>query len=681
MGMLLKTALGVIRLSTVIAYTNKLINEISPYLLQHAHNPVDWYPWGNEAFERAEREDKPVFLSVGYSTCHWCHVMAHECFEDQEVAEALNRDFVCIKVDREERPDVDAYAMDACQAMTGSGGWPLSVFMDRKKNIFFAGTYFPKRDAMGIPGFLTILERIRVLWRSDRDDLLQQSEELQKSLRAEEAKAAPVDFNVPEQVFRSLERAFDPEFGGFSGAPKFPSPQNLLFLLRYHAATGDKKALALCEKTLKAMRRGGMYDQLGFGFCRYSTDRRWLIPHFEKMLEDNALLCIAYTEAFQCTGEPLFEQTVRELFTFLTGTFQRTEGGFFSALDADSEGEEGRYYAFSPEEVRAALGENAEEFCGWFGIREPGNFKGKSIPNLIGSEIPEGRRKDADRLRAELLRYRSRRVPPSLDDKLVTARNGLAIAALAFAGRVLADAEMMSAARRAADFFLCGMTGEDGRLRRAFRERPSEVPGFAEDYSFLIWGLIELYQNSLMPEYLDAALRLNGVFREDFYDEERGGYFSASRKGERMPVFRKEISDSSAPSANAVQVWNLIRLARLSGEPELEEQAVRTLENFLPEISRFPAACPTAASAVLYLRDGGTDVSLTRGCPDTLRPMLDVLRSDYRPFLTLRRNGTETAVTEAAVCTRRVCFPSALSPEQLLSTLEESAPDKSKKEK
>ncbi len=661
-------------------HTNKLIDEKSPYLLQHAHNPVDWFPWGDEAFQKAKTENKPIFLSIGYSTCHWCHVMAHESFEDEETAEVLNRDFVCIKVDREERPDVDAYAMEACLAMTGSGGWPLSIFMDWQKNIFFAGTYFPKGDAMGMPGLLTLLERVRVLWRSDRESLQKQSEELLKSMRVRETKAAPVDYSVPEQVFRSLEHAFDPEFGGFSGAPKFPSPQNLLFLLRYYAVSGDKKALELCTATLKAMRRGGIYDQIGFGFCRYSTDRRWLVPHFEKMLEDNALLCLVYAEAFQCTEEPLFERTVRELFTFLTETFQSEEGGFTSALDADSEGEEGRFYIFSPEEVRSVLGENAKEFCNWFGIREPGNFKGKSIANFIGSEVPEGRREDAERWREELLRYRSKRVPPSLDDKQVTARNSLAIAALAFAGRVLADAQMMEAARRAADFVRNRMTREDGRLLRTFRKEPSNVPGFAEDYAYFIWGLIELYQSCLRPEYLDAALRINRAFREDFYDEERGGYFSSSRRGEQMPVSRKEIADGSAPCANAVQVWNLIRLARLSEETELEEQAVQTLESFLPEISRFPAACPTAASAILYRKNGGTDVSLSRGCPDTLRPMLDVLRMVYRPFLTLRRSKTETAVTEADVCTSRVCFPAALSPEQLLITLENSVPFKGENE-
>ena len=443
---------------------NRLIYEKSPYLLQHAHNPVDWYPWGDEAFEKAKRENKPVFLSIGYSTCHWCHVMERECFEDEEVARTMNRAFVSVKVDREERPDVDDYYMELCQRMTGSGGWPLSVFLDPDGKAFFAGTYFPKQDRPGMAGFLTLLGRIEFLWKSSRKQIAGLTEQIGRRTAPRCQRPAPVDDSLPERTFRALEQSFEKTYGGFSAAPKFPSPQNLLFLLRYHSVTGNAKALDMCERTLDGMRRGGIYDQIGFGFCRYSTDRLWLIPHFEKMLSDNALLCLAYTEGWQATGKEAYRRTAEEILSYLTGRMQSENGGFYTAEDADSEGVEGKYYTFTPSELRPVLGPGTEEFCSLFGIAENGNFNGKSIPNLLSGKIPKERRAFAESCRRRVLAYREKRPAPFLDDKILPSRTGLAIAALSFAARAFGEEKYLAAARRAAKFVLSSMIRQDGSL-------------------------------------------------------------------------------------------------------------------------------------------------------------------------------------------------------------------------
>lgn len=644
---------------------NRLAGEKSPYLLQHAHNPVDWYPWGDEAFARAKAEDKPIFLSVGYSTCHWCHVMARECFEDGEVAAALNRDFVSVKVDREERPDVDAHYMEACERLTGSGGWPLSVFLGPDGRAFFAGTYFPKDDRPGMTGLVTLLERIAGLWKTDRPGLDEWARQLQAASERKPEKPFPVDVGLPDQVFAALELGFDPENGGFSGAPKFPVPQDLLFLLRYWAATGKEKALWMCEKTLSCMRRGGIYDQIGFGFCRYSTDERWLIPHFEKMLSDNALLCAAYAECWQDTGDPEYRRTAEEILSYLSGRMRAENGGFCTAEDADSEGGEGSYYVFSLAELREILGGDAEEFCRYFGAAESGNFEGKNVLNLLSGEIPEDGRDLAERCRRKVLAYRDRRVPPFLDDKLLPSRGGMAVAAFALAGRAFGEARYVDAAKRTASFFLGTVRRPDGSLPAFYRDGPSETPGFAEDYAYLIRGLLELYAACQEPRWLQAALELERVFSSRFEDRENGGFYTAEADAERTPARRKEIFDSSMPSANAVHAHNLIRLSRLTGEEEFGRRAQRALEAFSAELSRAPAACPGAASAVLYLVNGGTDVTLTARDPAELSGMRAVLDRGYRPFLTVRTNprvpgAPEAGETAAAyVCSGKTCFPPA----------------------
>lgn len=650
---------------------NRLIHEKSPYLLQHAYNPVDWYPWGDAAFEKAKREDKPVFLSIGYSTCHWCHVMERECFEDEEVAAALNRGFVSIKADREERPDVDGYYMEICQRMTGSGGWPLSIFLDPEGGAFFAGTYFPKQDRPGMAGFLTLLKRISTLWRTDRAQIAGLSERVRRETAPRTQIPAPVDGHLPERAFHALEQSFDEKYGGFSGAPKFPSPQNLLFLLRWYAASGDQKALKMCETTLTQMRRGGICDQIGFGFCRYSTDGHWLIPHFEKMLSDNALLCIVYTECWQATGKRGYRRAAEEILSYLTGRMQSENGGFYTAEDADSEGVEGKYYAFTPEELHPVLGSDAEEFCRLYGITGRGNFEGKSIPNLLLGEIPEDRRDFADSCRRRVLEYRSRRVPPFLDDKILVSRTGLAVAAFSTAARAFGKEKYLEGARRAAEFVMENMLREDGSLLSVYRNGPSNTPGFADDYAFFLWGLLELYEACREPVWLDRALRLEGVFAERFEDGENGGFFLSESGASRSLARSKEIVDSSLPSANAVHALQLIRLSRLAGEPALEERAARTLEAFPLEFSRIPVACPTAASAVLYLRGGGTDVTLTAAEEKDLRPMIAALQDGYRPFLTVRVNpenfngGKANGGPRAYVCSGHTCFPPVDDPESL----------------
>ena len=652
--------------------SNRLIGEKSPYLLQHAHNPVDWFPWGDEAFEKAKAEDKPVFLSVGYSTCHWCHVMERECFEDVEVASVLNQSFVSVKVDREERPDVDGYYMEICQRMTGSGGWPLSVFLDPEGRAFFAGTYFPKHDLPGMAGFLTLLQKINTLWRTDRARVADFAERVRSETEPRSQHPAPVSGLLPERVFHALEQNFDPQYGGFSGAPKFPSPQNLLFLLRWYAVTGNEAALHMCTSTLTRMRRGGICDQIGFGFSRYSTDGLWLIPHFEKMLSDNALLSLAYTECWQVTGKHFYRRAAEEILSYLTGRMQAENGGFYTAEDADSEGMEGKYYAFTTKELHQVLGQDAGEFCRLFGITKEGNFEEKSIPNLLGGTVPEKRREFAESCRRRVLDYRDRRVPPFLDDKILASRTGLAVAALSAAARAFGEEKYLKPARRAAEFVLRDMVGEDGSLVSVFRGGPSAAPGFSEDYAFFIWGLVELYEATREQQWLRRALGLERVFSDRFEDRENGGFFLSEKRAVRSPSRFREILDSSLPSANAVHAYQLIRLSRLAGEPKLEARAVRTLEAFPLEFSRMPAACPTAASAVLYLRAGGTDVTLTSAEEKDLKPMFDVLSEGYRPFLTVRVNPEnftgerEWGKPRAYVCAGHHCFPPAADAQTLL---------------
>ncbi|MFZ5631389.1 MAG: thioredoxin domain-containing protein [Bacillota bacterium] len=571
---------------------NRLANEKSPYLLQHANNPVDWYPWGDEAFNKAKGEDKPVFLSIGYSTCHWCHVMERESFEDPEVAEVLNRHYVSIKVDREERPDIDQIYMAVCQALTGQGGWPLTVIMTPDKKPFFAGTYFPKWSKWGRAGLLDLLEQIGRKWRTDRESITGAGERITGAVLAQfSSREGELEADVLERTYRDLEKSFDPVYGGFGEAPKFPIPHNLMFLLRYWKRTGKRKALQMVEKTLRSMHAGGIYDHIGFGFARYSTDRQWLVPHFEKMLYDNALISLVFTETFQATGDPFYRKVAGEILTYVLRDMTSPEGGFYSAEDADSEGVEGKFYVWTPAEVYRVLGDDeGRHFCEVYDITKEGNFEGHSIPNLIASG---GAVEGDERLKAsrrKLFSYREKRVHPYKDDKILTAWNGLMVAALARNSAATGEKKHLEAAGRAVDFIWNQLRTAGGRLLARYRDGDAAFPGYLDDYSFLQWGLLELYAVTLKPEYLRRALLLLDQMKELFWDRENGGFFFYGRDAEQLIARPKEVYDGALPSGNSVAALNILRLARITGREDSFDLADRQFRAFAGVVSAYPGA-------------------------------------------------------------------------------------------
>ena len=565
--------------------SNQLQHEKSPYLLQHKDNPVHWKPWGSRAFDEARAENKPILLSIGYSTCHWCHVMAHESFEDEDVAAVINRAFVPIKVDREERPDVDAVYMEACIAMNGSGGWPLTVLLTPDQKPFWAGTYLPKA------ALLSLLFQVEDLWNDQREVLLAAGAQLTDYLR-QESKAGP---GTPSRALAAaamerFARSFDEKWGGFGVAPKFPMAHNLIFLMRYARCSGQKKAMDMAEKTLEAMYRGGLFDHVGGGFSRYSTDSRWLVPHFEKMLYDNALLLFAYAEAFQRTGRPLYETVARRTAEYVLRELESPDGGFFCGQDADSEGVEGKYYVFRPAEVRAALGEaRAKIFCGRYGITEKDHFEGGNIPNLIGAEDPEREPEEMDAIREDLRRWRLERTTLHKDDKILTAWNGLMIAALAKAGLVFRAPQYLDAAGRAVEFIKKHLTDPQGRLRARWRDGESAINGKLDDYAFYCWGLLELYEASLDLRYLSEALRLAACLLEDFFDGEKGGLYPYASDDEQLITRSKEVHDGAMPSGNSVAALVFSRLDRLTGNVRWREAARLQFSFLAGAVRAYPA--------------------------------------------------------------------------------------------
>jgi uncharacterized protein YyaL (SSP411 family) len=578
---------------------NHLKEAKSPYLLQHAGNPVDWYPWGDEAFESAKSEGKPIFLSIGYSTCHWCHVMAHESFEDQGVADLLNRDFVAIKVDREERPDIDHIYMTVCQALTGQGGWPLTIIMDADKRPFYAATYLPRGNQGGMMGLLELLPRVARLWAEDKDSLLQSGQQISQLIAAqpEQKNNQRVTLTLLSQAFRQFAQTFDAAWGGFGPPPKFPTPHNLLFLLRYYQSMKEPQALQMVEKTLQCMYRGGIYDHIGFGFARYSTDRYWLVPHFEKMLYDNALLAMAYLECYRLTGQEFYAGVSRDIFSYVLRDMTGPEGGFFSAEDADSEGEEGKFYLWSRDEIEVVLGEQAEQWAKTYDISQSGNFEGRNIPNLTRTKPDYEPRQIMEGQRQKLLAYRAQRPRPLKDDKVLTAWNGLMIAAMAMGARILKDDRFLQAASQAVNFIIKNLRRQDGRLLARYRDGHAEYLAYAADYAYLIWGLLELYEACLDDKYLILALDLNRDLLHYFWDEEKGGLFFYGHDAEILLTRPKEAYDGALPSANAVASLNFLRLARLSPNPELEEKAQQTMDCFAGQIQEHP----TAHSFWLYM--------------------------------------------------------------------------------
>jgi uncharacterized protein len=589
---------------------NRLIEEKSPYLLQHATNPVDWYPWGDEAFERARREEKPIFLSIGYSTCHWCHVMERESFEDQEAAGLLNDVFVAIKVDREERPDVDAIYMGVCQMLTGSGGWPLTIMMTPDRMPFFAATYIPKTGRLGRPGLMELVPQVADLWKTRRADLVRSSEQI--AARLKETTALEAGGALGEQVlgaaYESLGQHFDRRHGGFGDAPKFPSPHNLLFLLRYAKRTGEGQALQMVEKTLQAMRLGGIYDHVGFGFHRYSTDPIWMVPHFEKMLYDQAMLALAYTEAYQFTAKPEYGKTAREIFTYVLRDMTSEEGGFFSAEDADSEGEEGKFYLWTAPELEQLLGkEDAQLVANVYNTQPAGNFSEEATGRKDGGNILHlkqslkelapalGLTSDeltarVDGVRTKLFEARTMRIRPLKDDKVLTDWNGLMIAALAKGAQIFNETVYADAAAKAMEFTLRNTRDKDGRLLHRFREGEASIQGNLDDYAFVIWALLELHELTFDAAYLRHALGLSDDLIKHFWDPEQGGFFFTPDDGEELLVRRKEIYDGAIPSGNSVSMLNLLRLGRLTGNADLEEKAEQVAKAFSRKVELFPAA-------------------------------------------------------------------------------------------
>lgn len=589
---------------------NRLIFEQSPYLLQHARNPVDWFPWNDAAFEKAKADDKPVFLSIGYSTCHWCHVMEHESFEDDAVAELLNTHFVCIKVDREERPDVDQIYMAVTQALTGHGGWPMTVILTPDKKPFFAGTYFSKHSKYGRSGMMELLPALSKAWKERRDEVIHSAEEITQLLRnlPSETSAETLDESVLDLAFDQFTQQFDRHQGGFGSAPKFPTPHNLSFLLRYWRRSGKSEALAMVEKTLKAMRYGGMYDHIGFGFHRYSTDAKWLVPHFEKMLYDQAMLAIAYVEAFQATRNDFYKKTAEEIFTYVLRDMRHPDGGFYSAEDADSEGVEGKFYVWSRDELNRILNGDelkwAEEI---FNVSSDGNYHDEATHEQTGANILHVT-KDPDVLafhlgcseselhakleiiRRKLFDVRERRVHPFKDDKILTDWNGLMIAAFAKGASVFDHADYAAAAKAAAEFVLKNMRDARGRLYKRWRQGEAGLPACADDYAMMIWGLIEIYEATFEEKYLRSAVELNTIFLEHFWDEQNGGLYFTPDDGEPLIVRLKEIYDGAVPSGNSVAALNLIRLSRLTGDLSLAEKSSHISRAFARNIRHVPMA-------------------------------------------------------------------------------------------
>ncbi len=594
--------------------SNQLANEKSPYLLQHADNPVDWYPWSNEAFEKAKTEDKPVFLSIGYATCHWCHVMAHESFEDEEVARLMNGAFVNIKVDREERPDIDNTYMTICQMMTGQGGWPLTIIMTPEKEPFFAATYLPKQSRQNRIGMLDLVPQIEQAWKNRRGEIKKSTgkilEHFSQTLELSK-QGGKLEDDILEQAVDELSRRFDSQYGGFGTSPKFPSPHNLIFLMHASRSGRDDNALNMALRTLEFMRYGGIFDHIGGGFHRYSTDRKWLLPHFEKMLYDQAMLILAYTLGWQHSKKPLLKDTVYRIVEYIERDLLSESGGFYSAEDADSEGEEGKFYVWEKEEIESILDkEDADFISRLFNVTDDGNFREEATGEKTGANIlhlsslpGQKEMEKADSILQKLKREREKRIRPLLDDKILTDWNGLIMAALSKAGAVFGDKNLIGLAERVFSFIDQKMTTEDGGLQHRFKDGDAAIGGMADDYAFVIWGLIELYEATFNLKYLRKSIELNRHFEKHFRDESHGGYYFTSEKSEKLLGRQKEIYDGAIPSSNSVQVLNQVRIARLTGDTSHEEKAVKDLHAFAKQVNHTPAGYLHALHA-LFLTGG-----------------------------------------------------------------------------
>lgn len=634
--------------------SNKLINEQSPYLLQHAHNPVDWFPWGEEAFQKSIKENKPIFLSIGYSTCHWCHVMEKESFEDFEVANILNEYFISIKVDREERPDVDSIYMTTCQMMTGRGGWPLSIFLTPDKKPFFAGTYFPKDNRYGRMGFKELLLKIADVWKNNSQEIIQSANEITSSLKNiyEKNSDSKIDSSILHKAFKSFEKNFDNQFGGFGTAPKFPSPHNLTFLLRYSFLFESDVAQQMVIKTLQAMRNGGIYDHIGFGFHRYSTDQKWLVPHFEKMLYDQASLIIAYSELYQVTKNDFYRKTVYEIIEYLTHKMQNDLGGFYSAEDADSEGVEGKFYIWSYDEIKNLLSNQQFLIAGkFFSIKKDGNYideishrnTGNNILHIsepienISSNLgltPSEIEKQIEIIRSILFEARDKRIHPFKDDKVLTDWNGLMIAALSIASRIFNDENILSLAKTTSNFILSTMLNEKNELLHRYRNGSKSIAATLDDYSFLIWGLIELYQSTFDFELINKINLLTEKTIELFYDQENGGFYLSQANAQDLIIRTKDNYDGAIPSGNSVMLYNLIKLNSILFENKFSDVIEKSLQYFSNQLVNSPSSSTFLLSSFMNYNYSNELVIIYKDYTELIEAKKN-LSNYYLPFLTI----------------------------------------------
>jgi uncharacterized protein len=678
--------------------SNRLAGETSPYLLQHQNNPVDWYPWGTEALARARAEDRLIFLSIGYAACHWCHVMAHESFEDPATAAMMNERFVNIKVDREERPDLDSIYMNAVVALTGGGGWPMSVFLTPDQVPFYGGTYYPPRPAHGLPSFQQVLRGVAEAWESRREEVLAGAQDVLEHIRQPELVGQlpggePLSAQTLPAAAQALWQTFDWRYHGWGGGPKFPQPMAMEFLLRQHTLSGEANPLDMVVKAARSMARGGMYDQLGGGFHRYSTDAAWLVPHFEKMLYDNAQLARVYLHLWQVTGEPEFRRVVEETLDYVQREMTDAAGGFYSTQDADSEGHEGKFFVWTMAELDAALGAEAELFKEAYGVSARGNFEGKNI--LFVAVTPEelARRHSlpeaeiSQRLataRQRLFELRAQRVAPGRDDKVLAAWNGLMLAAFADAARALGRADYRRTALANADFLLSSMRAEDGRLYRSWRQRQARLTGYLEDYADVAEGLLALYETAFDPQYYLAAQKLCDHALAHFADP-NGGFFDTPDEHEALVARPKDVQDNATPSGAAMLATVLLRLAAFSGERRYGEQAEAVLGALQPVLTQHPTAFAQSLVALAFAVGQSREVALVGdpAQPDA-QALLSVINGAYRPFqvLALKRPGEQSPVpllagrealtgrATAYVCQNFVCRLPVSEPEALRAQLD-----------
>lgn len=638
-------------LMNLTSTSNRLINEKSPYLLQHANNPVDWYPWSEEAFNKAKKENKPIFLSIGYSTCHWCHVMESESFEDEKVAQLMNDTFISIKVDKEERPDIDNIYMTVCQAMTGSGGWPLTIFMTPDKKPFFSATYIPKGNRYGGIGLIELIKKVNYLWKNDNKALLDSANSLTDQLHSlyNANTGELLGEEILDEAFTQLNDLFDSKYGGFGTAPKFPSPHNLLFLLRYYKKNNNKKALDMVTKTLDTMSIGGIFDHIGYGFHRYSTDREWLVPHFEKMLYDQAMISIACTETYQATQNNNYKIIADRIFEYIINDMKSEEGTFFSAEDADSEGVEGKFYVWTADEIKKILSsEDAKLAIKAYSVTDDGNFRDEATRRKTGLNILHFEKNieslsseldinaaelesKLDKIRKQLKNTRDKRVRPIRDNKVLTDWNGLIIAALAKAAAAFDNGKYIQLAKTGADFFLNSFL-KNGRLLHRYIEGQWNFNGNIDDYAFLIFGLTELYEASFDVKYLKQAFALNEQLIELFWDEESGGFYFTAKDGEDNIIRTKEVYDGAIPSGNSIELLNLIRLSRISGDSRLEQYAEKMQKTFSKAIESAPLGYTQFLLAVDYILGPSSEIVIcgNRNSEDT-KNMIAELNKRFIP--------------------------------------------------